>query len=111
MKKSSAAVNAELRTRVFNTLLTSAAGDAFTKINDRQYGIILTDENGTERYVRLGVIVAEEREDMTAQELMQSEIATYEAKRAKQAEAAAKRAEKAKRDAEKRAQAKEKKGD
>lgn len=72
------------------------------KINDRQYGIILTDLNGVERYVRIGAIVAEEREDMTARELMDSEIAKYNETQAKKAERAAKKAEKIARDKAKR---------
>ena len=70
----------------------------FYKINDRQWGIILTDLNGVERYVRIGAIVAEEREDMTARELMQKEISDYNAKQADKAQKAAERAEKAARD-------------
>ena len=82
-------VDADLRNRVFNELNV----DKFIKINDRQYGILLTDLNGVERYVRLGAIVAEERADMTARELMESEIADYREKQKKAA------ADKAKRDA------------
>ena len=66
-------VDANLRSIVFNEL--DIENGNFIKINDRQYGIILTDLNGVERYVRIGAIVAEEREDMTARELMESEIA------------------------------------
>ena len=60
----------------------------WVKLNDRQYGCILTDKNGVERLVRLGAIVAEEREDMTARELMQSEIDAYNEKQANKAEKA-----------------------
>ena len=74
----------------------------FEKINDRQYGVLLTDLNDTVRYVRIGAIVAEEREDMTAEELMQAEIAAYEAKQAEKAEKAKKKAEKIKADEAKR---------
>ncbi len=93
-------VDADLRNRVFSDIfeLETSAGtiDAFTtynnieyrRINDRQWGVILTDKNGVERYCRVGVIVAEEREDMTARELMQSEIDAYNEKQASKAEKA-----------------------
>ena len=57
-------------------------------------GIILTDANGEQRYVRIGAIVAELRDDMTAEELMQSEIDAYTAKQDAKAEKAKKKAEK-----------------
>lgn len=81
----------------------------FDKVNDRQFGILMTDLNGVKRYVRIGAIVAEEREDMTAQELMQKEIDEYNAKQADKAEKAKIRAEKAKKDKERRAKEKEEK--
>jgi len=99
-KISKTVVDADLRNRVFSEIfeLETEAGtiDAFTtdndteyrKINDRQWGVILTDKNGVERYCRVGVIVAEEREDMTARELMQSEIDAYNEKQASKAEKA-----------------------
>ena len=86
-------VDAELRNTVFNDLFTNYSGDDmefnghdYKKINDRQYGVLLTDKNGVERYCRVGVIVAEEREDMTARELMQTEIDAYNEKQAAKAE-------------------------
>lgn len=91
------AVDAAIRANVFSTLGITAIGE-FTKVNDRQYGIIVTDLNGNKRYARVGVIVAEEREDFTAEEIMAAEIAEYNAKQAKKAEAAAKKAEKIARD-------------
>lgn len=97
-----------LREKVFNRLNISNIED-FQRVNARQYGIILTDLNGVERYVRIGAIVAEEREDMTARELMQKEIDDYNAKQAKKAEQAAERKAKAERDkAEREAKKKEK---
>ena len=110
MKYTKTVVDADLRARVFEELNLGAENYAenscFAKVNDRQYGIILTDKNGHERYVRIGAIVAEEREDMSARELMESEIKAYEDK---QAEKAAKRAEKAEADkARREAKAKEK---
>lgn len=94
-------VDANLRSCIFNDLLGPKDGwdnSDYFKINDRQYGIILTDLNGVERYVRVGVIVAEEREDMTARELMQSEIDAYNTKQAEKAEKAKARAAKAEKD-------------
>ena len=97
-KISKSGVDADLRARIFDEIfeLSTEAGkiDAFTtdsgteyrKINERQYGVILIDKNGVERYCRVGVIVAEEREDMTARELMESEIAAYQEKQASKAE-------------------------
>lgn len=84
-------VDADLRARIFSHLDIANAyteDSLFYKINDRQYGVLLTDKNGVERYCRVGVIVAEEREDMTARELMQSEIDAYNEKQASKAEKA-----------------------
>lgn len=109
MKYTKTVVDADLRTRVFEELDIDAEDSCFAKVNDRQFGIILTDKNGHDRYVRIGAIVAEEREDMTARELMESEIRAYEDKQAEKAEKAAKRAEKAEADkARREAKAKEK---
>ena len=91
-------VDADLRNRVFSALLDDFENNFFVKVNDRQYGCILTDKNGHERYVRLGAIVAEEREDMTARELMDSEIAKYNSAQAKKAEKKRESEEKAARD-------------
>lgn len=109
-------VDKALRDKAFGFLFSTgnAEQDAqlhyyFHKINDRQYGVILTDLNGVQRYVRIGAIVAEEREDMTAEELMQSEIAAYETKQADKEAKAQARAEKAKKDKERRAKEKEEK--
>ena len=103
------AVDKELRDRVFASLFPdSVVGDPFYKINDRQYGILLTDLNGHQRYVRIGAIVAEEREDMTAEELMQSEIDAYEQKQADKAEKAKAKEKKAAKDKARREAEKEK---
>lgn len=109
MKYTKTVVDADLRARVFEELDIDAEDSCFAKVNDRQFGIILTDKNGHDRYVRIGAIVAEEREDMTARELMESEIKAYEDKQAEKAVKAAKRAEKAEADkARREAKAKEK---
>lgn len=115
-KISKTIVDADLRNTVFNDLFTNYSGDDaefnghdYQKINDRQFGVILIDKNGVERYCRVGVIVAEEREDMTARELMQKEIDEYNAKQASKAEKAQAKAEKIARDqARREAKAKEK---
>lgn len=60
----------------------------FVRINDRQYGVLMIDLNGHQRYVRIGAIVAEERDDMTAEELMASEIEEYRMKQEAKAEKA-----------------------
>jgi topoisomerase IA-like protein len=90
------------------TDFVNVAGYPFHRINDRQWGIILIDKNGDERYIRVGAIVAELREDMTAQELMDTEIAEYNAKQEAKAEKAKKKEakiikDKAKREAEAKA--------
>lgn len=110
MKYTKTIVDSELRATIFDDIFNdNATAFEYKKVNDRQYGVILTDKNGHERYVRLGAIVAEEREDMTARELMESEIRAYEDKQAEKAEKAAKRAEKAEADkARREAKAKEK---
>ena len=110
MKYTKTVVDAELRTTIFDDIFHGYPTDYnYQKINDRQYGVILTDKNGHERYVRLGAIVAEEREDVTARALMESEIKAYQDKQAEKAEKAAKRAEKAEADkARREAKAKEK---
>lgn len=91
-------VDADLRNRVFTALFDDFENNVFVKVNDRQYGIILTDKNGVERYIRIGAIVAEEREDMTARELMDKEINEYKEKQTKKAERAAESKAKAARD-------------
>ena len=110
-----AQIDKELRDRVFAALDISSAyieGDTFHRVNDRQFGAILTDLNGVERYVRIGAIVAEVREDMTAQELMQSEMDAYNTKQEAKAEKAKAKAEKIAKDkARREAKAKEKEGD
>ena len=110
-KVSKAIVDKDLRDAVFTGLLE---GDEIFmrnihKINDRQYGVLLTDANGETRYVRIGAIVAELREDMTAEELMQSEIDAYTAKQDAKAEKAQKKAEKIAKDKARREAEKEKK--
>lgn len=79
-KVTKALVDKGLRNTVFTMMGFDDVTNDFKRINDRQYGILLTDANGEQRYVRIGAIVAELREDMTAEELMNSEIAEYESK-------------------------------
>ena len=115
-KITKAQVDKKLRDDVFSDLFTGGSPDCtkseaglaiypeneYHKINDRQWGVILTDANGEQRYVRIGAIVAEQRDDMTAEELMQSEIAAYNQKQADKAEKAKAAEEKAKADKAKR---------
>lgn len=108
-KISKTVVDADLRAKVFDDIFADPSDTGYVKINDRQWGIILTDLNGTERYVRIGAIVAEEREDMTARKLMESEIKAYNDAQAEKARKAEERAKKAEADKAKReARAKEK---
>lgn len=106
MAISKATVDTRIRNDVFSTLNL----DGFVKINDRQYGTIVQDCNGHTRYVRLGVIVAEEREDLTAEQLMQSEINAYQEKQKSKQEKSAARAAKAEKDKAKRAEKLNKEG-
>lgn len=91
-------VDKELRDRVLDSIYNEKGDLDLFKINDRQFGVLLTDLNGHQRYVRIGAIVAEEREDMSAEDLMVSEIEAYNLKQAEKAEKARKRAEKAEKD-------------
>ena len=86
---SKAIVDKKLRDEIFADIIHGYPTDyKYTKVNDRQYGVILTDANGVERYCRVGVIVAEVREDMTAEELMNAEIEEYNMKQEAKAEKA-----------------------
>ena len=100
-KVTKAIVDKDLRERVFDDIFDTTTLD-YAKINDRQYGILITDLNGETRYVRIGAIVAELREDMTAEELMQSEIDAYNTKQDAKAEKAKKKEEKIAKDKAKR---------
>ncbi len=99
-----------LREGIFYDIFNNACGMFdYVKINDRQYGALVTDLNGHQRYVRIGAIVAEERDDMTAEELMQSEIDAYNQKQAdKEEKAKAKEKKIAKDKARREAEAKAK---
>ena len=107
-KISKAVVDSNLRKVVFDAL-NIANIEGFHKVNDRQFGCIIEDVNGERRYVRIGAIVAEQREDMTADELMASEIADYNAKQEAKAKRAEERKAKAERDKAKREAAKKEK--
>lgn len=112
-KISKSVVDFDLRKTVFSDLFDFEQNSGeYVKINDRQYGTIITDLNGVERYVRIGAIVAEEREDMTARDLMKSEIAVYKNAQKQKAQKAEERARKAAEDkARREAKAKEKEGE
>lgn len=97
IKSTKTVTDETLREEVFNKLNINSV-EGFQRVNARQYGILLTDLNGVERYIRIGAIVAEEREDMTARELMQKEIDEYNDKQAKKAQRQADSREKAARD-------------
>ena len=111
-KISKTVVDADLRARVFADASFDENDEVqWVKINDRQYGCLLTDKNGVERLVRLGAIVAEEREDMTARELMQAEIDAYTEKQAAKAEKAKAKEEKIARDKKAREEKKKEEGE
>ena len=84
-------VDKDLREKIFDDLMNFTSGGSnydYMKINDRQYGVIITDLNGEQRYVRIGAIVAELRDDMTAEELMEAEMEEYRMKQEAKAEKA-----------------------
>ena len=109
-KVSKQIVDKHLRDMVFADIFnTNETAYDFKKINDRQYGVLLTDDNGEQRYVRIGAIVAELREDMTAEELMRSEIDAYQTKQDEKAIKALKKQQKIASDKAKREAEKEKK--
>ena len=95
---SKAIIDTDLRAQTFAKLDLSD----FSKVNDQTYGILLTDQNGVERYVRLRAVVAEVKDDMTAREHMESEVATYNEKVAAKEAKKKERMEKAKKDKAKR---------
>ena len=100
-------VDTHLRETAFDMLGINTNED-FEKVNEQTYGIILTDKNGVQRYVRIKAVVAEIKEDMDALTYMESEQAAYKRKVEEKEENARKRAEKAKEDKEKRAAKKKK---
>ena len=101
-------VDQELRNKIFGMLFDNdETCGSFVKINDRQYGIILVDANGEQRYIRIGAIVAELREDMTAKELMGSEIEEYQMKQKAKAEKAKEKEKKIAKDKARREKEKE----
>ena len=110
-KISKTVVDKGLRDFVFEEIMPKypAGGREYVRINDRQYGVLLTDLNGHQRYVRIGAIVAEERDDMTAEELMQSEIDAYNQKQADKAEKAKAKEKKIAKDKARREKEKEEK--
>lgn len=111
LKVSKAVLDSHIREKIFDALDISNI-EGFKPINARQWGCLVVDDEGNQRYARVGVIVAEMREDMTAAELMQSEVDKYNASQEKKAAKAAERAEKAAKDKAKReAAAKEKEGE
>lgn len=101
-KVTKALVDKDLRDHVFDDLMNGKNTIDFHKVNDRQWGALLTDLNGEIRYVRVPVIVAEIREDMTAEELMVMECEAFETKQAEKAEKAKAKAEKIAKDKAKR---------
>jgi hypothetical protein len=97
-----------LRDSIFHDIFQNDCGMyEYQKINDRQYGVILTDLNGHKRYVRIGAIVAEERDDVTAEELMRMEINAYKAKQVEKAEKLLKKEAKIAKDKKKREEEKD----
>lgn len=116
MKNTKPVVDAAIRTEIFSDLLRYADTEGYAyhyeKVNDRQYGVIVTDANGDKRYVRVGVIVAALRDDMSAEAMMAAEMDDYRAKQKAKIARAEERKQKAARDKAKREAAeKEKEGE
>ena len=87
-KLTKTAIDKELRTRVLASIYNAKDDLDFMPINERQLGLLLTDINGHQRYIRINVVVAEEREDISAEELMAMECEAYNQKQAEKAEKA-----------------------
>lgn len=102
-------IDKELRTRIIDSIYNAKDDLDFMPINERQLGLLMTDANNHVRYVRISVIVAEERDDMSAEELMASEIEAYNVKQAEKAEKAKKKEAKIERDKVRRAKQAEEK--
>ena len=90
-KMSKTAVDKELRTRVLNSIYDAKDDIDLHKVNECRLGALLTDINDHVRYVRINVVIAEEREDMTAEELMVMECEAFNQKQAEKAEKAKKK--------------------
>ena len=88
VKLTKTAIDKELRTRVLDSIYNAKDDLDFHRINERQLGLLLSDMNDHVRYIRINVVVAEEREDMTAEELMATECEAYNQKQAEKAEKA-----------------------
>ena len=108
LKPNAHAVDADIRAKIFD-LLNIENVPGCSKVNDRQYGVIIEDQTGTSRYARIGVIVAKADETITAQEMMENEHNEYLEKKRKSEELAAQRAKKAADDKARRAAKKEEK--
>lgn len=110
-KLTKTAIDKELRTRVLDSIYNAKDDLDFHKVNERQLGLLLSDVNDHVRYVRINVVIAEERDDVSAEELMAMECEAFSTKQAEKAEKAKKKEakiakDKARREAE--AKAKEK---
>lgn len=106
---SKTAVDKELRTRILDSIYNAEDNLDFHRINERQLGLLLTDLNDHVRYVRISVIVAEERDEISAEELMALECEAFNQKQAEKAEKAKKKEAKIARDkARREAEAKKK---
>lgn len=107
---SKAIIDSTLRNKTFD-LLGISQNEHFQKVNDQTYGTIITDENGIQRYVRVKVVIAEVREDMTAEEYQASEQEAYTEKMEKREAVKRERAEKAQHDKKAREAKKKKEED
>lgn len=93
--------------------LNIADNPNFVRISNQAYGVVFTDDNGTERMVELRAIVRKVDEEMSGSEMLAMEAQEYAdnlaEKAAKKAEKEAAKAEKIAKDKAKREAAKAKK--
>ena len=101
-----------VRTATFEAL-NIAENPNFVRISNQAYGVVFTDDNGTERMVELRAIVRKVDEEMSGSEMLAFEAKEYADKiadkAAKKAEKDAEKAKKIAKDKAKREAAKAKK--
>lgn len=100
--------DASVRTAAFEALAMTDH-DNFVRISNQSYGAVFTDTNGVERMVEIKAVVRKVDEEISAQEMLDTEVAEYAGKIAKAEAAAQEKREKAEKAKAKREAAKAKK--
>ena len=76
LKHTTPVLNTDLRARVLAALnIDNIPG--FVKINNCRYGILLTDNNGNERYIQVNIKATKFDEDKPAKVTMEEEMTAY----------------------------------